>query len=113
MKLLIVPAILSATLLSCDNTLCGELSGASKAQYEAAKARATNLKIENIPCEPYYINVIVTTKNIDTATIHAIHPYLYNQKTKTGWPVLLVHDADGKYLFRHNYNNNIFVQSGD
>ncbi len=59
------------------------------------------------------MKVTITSKNIDTAAIHAIHPYLYNQKAKTGWPVLLVHDAEGKYLFSHNYNDSIFVQTGD
>lgn len=112
MKLTIIP-VLSVFLFSCSSTLCGELTGAVKAQLENAKAKAPNLKIENIPCEFYYMNVTVTTKNVDTAAIHAIHPYLYNQKTKTGWAVLLVHDAEGKYLFSHNYTGNIFIQTGD
>lgn len=112
MNLILIPTLF-VLLLSCDNFPCGELTGDQKALLANAQARATNLKIENIPCEFYYMKVTATTKDIDTAAIRAIHPYLYNQKAKIGWAVLMVHDADGKYLFSHNYNDSIFIQTGD
>ncbi|MBX2925919.1 MAG: hypothetical protein KF746_27230 [Chitinophagaceae bacterium] len=113
MKEAVIIILLAFLGFSCNNFLCGELSGEWKKQLERAKANAVNLKIENIPCEFYYINATVTSNHIDTIAIHSIHKYLYDEKSKTGWQVILVHNAEGKYLFSHKYNNSIYVQTGD
>ena len=47
---------------------------------------------------------------IDTSDIHSLHQYLYDEKNKVGWQVLLVHNANGKCLFSHRYDNSIFLQ---
>lgn len=93
--------------------MCGELSGEWKEQFERANATTVSVKAENIPCEFYYINVIITTKHIDTTAIHSIHKYLYNKKSKIGWQVLLVYNTEGQYLFSHRYNDSIYIQKGD
>jgi hypothetical protein len=98
---------------SCNNFICGELTGEWKTQLENAKAHAANLKIENTPCEFYYINVTATSKKIDTSAIHSIHKYLYNEKNNIGWQVALVYDVEGKYLFSHRYNDSIYIQKVD
>ncbi len=113
MKKFLIISVFSFLLYSCDSIVCGELSGEWKLQFEKAATATTNLKLENIPCEFYYINVIANSNKIDTNTIHSLHKLLYNQKNKIGWQVLLVYNAEGKYLFSHRYNNSIYIQTGD
>jgi hypothetical protein len=113
MKYILAILVSSSFLLSCNNLTCGELTGEWKEQYEKANSVAVDLKVENIPCEYFYINVILKTKVVDTSAIHSIHRYLYNEKNKIGWQVLQVYDVNGKYIFSHKYNDNIYIQTGD
>ena len=99
--------------LSCNNILCGELSGEWKSLYEQTKSKIVNLEVEHIPCEFYYINVIVQNEKIDTLAIHNIHRNLYNTKSNIGWQVLQVYDLKKNYLFSHHFNGKIYVQNGD
>jgi hypothetical protein len=110
MKATTIIILFSFIFQSCNYLLCGELTGEWKNKLEKANEFSASLKVENIPCEFYYINVIATTKLIDTSAIHSLHKYLYDEKSKVGWQVLLVHDAEWKYLFSHRYDNSIFLQ---
>jgi len=112
MKATIIIILSSFIFHSCNYLMCGELTGEWKFKSERANKASTVLKVEDIPCEFYYINVMATTKVIDTPAIDALHKYLYDEK-KVGWQVLLVHNAEGKYLFSHIYNNSNYTQKGD
>lgn len=113
MKHLLIAIILLSFFLSCNTVLCGKLKGEWKSQYEKANTVAVNMKVEYIPCEYFYINVFLNNKNIDTSYIRSIHKYLYNEKTKVGWPVLQIYNEKGKYLFSLNYEGSCYVQKGD
>ena len=113
LQYLSVLLVICFTLFSCDSTSCGELTGEWKKQYEKANSIAKNFKVESIPCEYSYINLILKSKIIDTSAIRVIHKYLYNEKKSIGWNIILVYDTDGKYLFSHKYNDSIYVQKGD
>jgi hypothetical protein len=89
------------------------LTGQWKTQFEKAKLNTDNLEVENIPCEFYYIKVVVHNTKVDTSAICAIHKHLYNKNDNIGWQVLLVYDLDKKYLFSHRYNGSIYFQQGD
>ena len=110
MKATTIIILFSFIFQSCNYLLCGELTGEWKNKLEKANEFSASLKVENIPCEFYYINVIATTKLIDTSAIHSLHKYLYDEKSKVGWQVLLVHNVKGKYLFCRRYNNGIFIE---
>ncbi len=103
----------SLLFVSCSESLCGKLSGEWKRQYDSANKFSAKLKLENIPCDFYYINVVVLDGLVDTASIHKVHKFLYNPKNNSGWQALLVYSNEGKYLFTHNYNDSIFIQNGD
>lgn len=98
---------------SCNTFLCGELTGEWKQQFENANSKAIKFKIENIPCEYFYINLIMLSNEIDTSSIRSIHKILYNKENRIGWQVIKVYDNNRKYLFSHNYNDNIYIQTGD
>ena len=100
-------------IYSCTSITCGELSGEWKMKYERARSFSNDFTIENIPCDFYYINVVVNSPFVDTAAIHSLHNYLYDENLKVGWQVLLVYDADRNYLFSHKYNGTIYIQKGD
>lgn len=100
-------------LSSCSSILCGELTGEWKQMLEKASAVFPELKVENIPCEFYYIDIFISSEKIDTSEIHSLHKYLYDHKSRIGWQVLQVYDSKQQYLFSHRYNNDMFIQTGD
>lgn len=113
MKYIIALTFAHIVFSSCNSVLCGDLTGEWKQQFDNANVNAGNLRVENIPCEFFYINVIVPIGKVDTFSIHSIHKYLYNQEKKSGWQVLLVYDIKENYLFSHKYNDSIYIQNGD
>ncbi len=98
-------------LFSCRNvnkTLCGELKGEWKDNYEEASKEYPKLfSIEAVPCESYYINISAKTNNIDTLKISSLHRILYNEQSKIGWLSLKVYDRDGKFVFSRHFSGKI------
>jgi hypothetical protein len=73
----------------------------------------TYLYIENIPCEPNYINVKLHSNNLDSIMIGNVHNILYNAETKKGWLTLWIFDSDNNYITSHSNNGLFYYQSGD
>jgi hypothetical protein len=102
--------MLFLTLLfySCNSIFCGELTGEWASTLNLVKNKyINNFRIENIPCDFYYINITALNKNIDTALLNTVHKELYNPINKVGWLVLKVYDNKGNFLFVHKYDGRI------
>lgn len=115
MKITLIYLLFSCLLLtSCDRILCGDLPKELEILQSRANSRFSDyLLVENIPCEGFYIKVMYKIEKIDTSIVHSVHKVLYDKKNSVGWPVLLVHDKSGEYIFSHNYENKIYIQTGD
>lgn len=59
--------------------------------------------IEIIPCESYYVKIILKTKE-DPNMTSQLHKILYDKEGKKGWLSLHIYDAEGQFLLTHNNN---------
>jgi hypothetical protein len=113
-QLMIYSIIFILFLSSCNRFLCGELPPELKMKINRVNNLYSDyLKVENIPCENFYINVVFHNDKIDTSMVHSVHKILYDKENNIGWPVLLVYNMQEEYIFSHNYENKIYKQSGD
>lgn len=104
----IVLLLLIVGLSSCDYFLCGRLDTDLQKMVDTANSTFENyLEIEKVPCEFFYINVLLKTEKVDTNKIHSVHQILYDEKNNLGWNVLVVYDINGKFIFEHSNEGNI------
>jgi hypothetical protein len=82
--------------------------------FDEAKSHfGDKFRFEEMPCEPYYFYIYANAEEIDTTVVSELHEVIYDSITDVGWPVIWVHDLDGRYLFSHHYSGKIYVQTGD
>lgn len=112
-KYILVCLLFSICMYSCTSIMCGKLTGKWEQQLKEANKNATDFKVKHIPCEFYDIDMVFTSEQIDTMSVHSVHKILYNEKTKIGWQVIKVYDRNNKYLFSHRYTNSIYVERAD
>jgi hypothetical protein len=114
MKKLIVYIAFTSLLFSCDNIICGKLDPKRQKMINNVNLKYKGeFKAESIPCEPNYVNIKLELDQLDTSLLFDIHNLLYNKTDNSGWVTLLVYDNNGKYLFSHGKNGNIYNQLGD
>ena len=69
-------------LFSCK---CCDLPDDYQSMIDSVNEKYKNyLEVEHIPCEPNYINIKLSTNNIDTTMINEVHNLLYNSEKKQG-----------------------------
>jgi hypothetical protein len=99
--------LFGVTIYSCNNTLCGELSGDwLSLKVNAQKKFSGQFDIENIPCEYYFINIKLKHVVFDSTLLKKLHYELYDSSKKVGWPTFIVYDKNGNYLY-HDVNNGV------
>ncbi len=108
MKRLLLVLFSCCLVFSCNQLnklLCGELTGDLKKMHEEASSKYNGYcLIEVIPCENYYLNVLlVEAQKVDTLKIDNLHRILYDEVNRLGWESIHVLNKDGKFLFSHSY----------
>lgn len=89
-------------MLSGCGLLCGKLGEKQRAMIEAAQSQFSNYcVIENVPCEPYYLNIRLKQEESPELT-SKLHEILYDKTDKIGWPSLHLYDNKGFFLITNH-----------
>lgn len=97
-KTMFLLIVLLFILSSCDS-MCG-LSKERKKLLEESKAKfGKDYNIDNIPCEPYYLNVKIKKEFIDTLEVLEIQNMLIDKSNNQGWGSVHFYDSNDEFLF--------------
>lgn len=90
-------------LLFCGCDLICGLKDTPREMLEMAQEKFnTYCRIENIPCESYYMNIKLKVDENAELTAE-LHKMLYHEKEKIGWLSLHIYDKNGVFLITHHY----------
>lgn len=115
----VIFVVFSLSLLNygCDrlsNRFCGPLSNQKQTMIESGKDVCKDkCRIEYVPCEFNYVKLYWVSTDLDSTLIGSVHQKLYDDKTREGWPTIMIYDDQGSYLITHGHRGNFYNQSGD
>lgn len=106
---IIIAVIISVSRIDFGRFFCEELNGCYKEKvYKASFLYSNKISVQPIPCESFYLNVIIINKLDDTlSTLNNLHNILYDEKTGCGWLTIRVLNAQKEFIYDHSEEGEI------